>query len=382
MNILQLSFHASPFSEIGKNDGGGMSVYVQQISKHLSEKHNVTVVTGEKAESFKNKNLEFISLEIFEPELNVEDKEIHLQEFKNRLEEFIDLKSFDVIHAHYWLSGLVAKEFSNELNIPFVFTSHSLGVFLDGYNKERVDCEKIVMTSSNLVTASSVFEIMLITDTYKVDENKIKRVTPGVDRKIFSPDLSVKKENIFLSIGRIQEQKGQLKTLEFLNSFRKIENNFKCYFIGGPSGKTGNEYLQELKESVINFKLETHVEFLNSLSQEEIIELLNKAKLLIHTSQFETFGLVAIEANSMGVPVLSVNNGSLMEVIENNKNGYLSENLLDGNVNNFVNNLLNDKKKELEKINKDTIEEIKIAAEFALNSKYPKDSELFKDVYV
>ena len=59
MNILQLSFHASPFSEIGKNDGGGMSVYVQQISKHLSEKHNVTVVTGEKAESFKNKNLEF-----------------------------------------------------------------------------------------------------------------------------------------------------------------------------------------------------------------------------------------------------------------------------------------------------------------------------------
>ena len=53
MNILQLSFHASPFSEIGKNDGGGMSVYVQQISKHLSENHNVTVVTGEKAESFK-----------------------------------------------------------------------------------------------------------------------------------------------------------------------------------------------------------------------------------------------------------------------------------------------------------------------------------------
>ena len=72
MNILQLSFHASPFSEIGKNDGGGMSVYVQQISKHLSQKHNVTVVTGEKAESFKNKNLEFISLDIFEPELNVD----------------------------------------------------------------------------------------------------------------------------------------------------------------------------------------------------------------------------------------------------------------------------------------------------------------------
>ena len=342
MNILQLSFHASPFSEIGKNDGGGMSVYVQQISKHLSEKHNVTVVTGEKAESFKSKNLEFISLNIFEPELNVEDKEIHLQIFKNKLEESLELKSFDIIHAHYWLSGLVAKEISNELNIPFVFTSHSLGVFLDGYNKERVDCEKIVMTSSNIVTASSVFETMLITDTYKVDENKIKRVTPGVDRKIFSPDLSVKKDNIFLSIGRIQEQKGQLQTLEFLNNFKKIENDFKCIFIGGPSGKYGNEYLNDLKQTVEDFNLEKYVEFLDSLPQTKIIELLNKSKLLIHTSQFETFGLVAIEANTMGVPVLTTNNGSLMEIIENNKNGYLSEKLIDGDVNNYVKNLLND----------------------------------------
>ena len=341
MNILQLAFHTSPFSIVGKNDGGGMSVYVQQISKYLSENHNVTVVTGEKADSFTDKNLEFISLDIFESELNVEDKEIYLQEFKNKLEDSVDLNSFDVIHAHYWLSGLVAKEISNELNIPFIFTSHSLGIFLDGYNKERVDCEKIVMTSTNSVTASSVFETMLIADTYKIDENKIKKITPGVDRKIFIPDLSVEKENIILSIGRIQEQKGQLQTIEFLNNFKKIQNDFKCYFIGGPSGKHGNEYLQELQQTIKDFNLDKHVEFLGDLPQTEIIELLKKAKLLIHTSKFETFGLVAIEANAMGVPVLTTNNGSLMEIIENNKNGYLSENLIDSNVNNFVNNLFN-----------------------------------------
>ena len=373
MNILQLSFHASPFSEIGKNDGGGMSVYVQQISKHLSENHNVTVVTGEKAESFKSKNLEFISLDIFEPELNVEDKEIHLQTFKNKLEESLELKSFDVIHAHYWLSGLVAKEISNELNIPFVFTSHSLGVFLDGYNKERVDCEKIVMTSSNVVTASSVFETMLITDTYKVDENKIKKVTPGVDRKIFSPDLSVKKENIFLSIGRIQEQKGQLQTLEFLNNFKKIENDFKCIFIGGPSGKYGNEYLQELERTVEKLSLDKHVEFVDNLPQTKIIKLLNKSKLLIHTSQFETFGLVAIEAQTMGVPVLSINNGSLMEIIENNKNGYLSKTLIDRGVTNFVNNLFNENK-IFEKISSSCIE---------MSKKYDwkKTSHIIQNIY-
>ena len=342
MNILQLAFHTSPFSVVGKNDGGGMSVYVQQISKHLSENHSITVVTGEKADNFKDKNLEFISLDIFEPELNVEDKEIYLQEFKNKLEEFLDLNSFDVIHAHYWLSGLVARQISNELNIPFIFTSHSLGIFLDGYNKERVDCEKIVMTSTNLVTASSVFETMLIADTYKIDENKIEKITPGVDREIFIPDLSVEKENIILSIGRIQEQKGQLQTLKFLNNFKKIQNDFKCYFVGGPSGKHGNEYLEELNQTVKDFNLDKHVKFLDDLPQTEIIELFKKAKLLIHTSKFETFGLVAIEANTMGVPVLTTNNGSLMEIIENNKNGYLSEDLIDANVNNFVNNLFND----------------------------------------
>ena len=345
MNILQLAFHTSPFNEVGKNDGGGMSIYVQQISRHLSDNHNVTVVTGEKAEGFKDNNLEFISLNIFESNLNVEDKEVYLQEFKNKLEESLDLKSFDVIHAHYWLSGLIAKEISNEFDIPFVFTSHSLGVFLDGYNKERVDCEKIVMTSSNIVTASSEFENMLIADTYKVDENKIKKIIPGVDREIFSPDLSIKRENIFLSIGRIQEQKGQLQTLEFLNNFKKIENDFRCIFIGGPSGKYGDEYLLELEQTVKDFNLETHVEFLDNLEQTKIIELLNKAKLLIHTSRFETFGLVAIEANTMGVPVLTINNGSLMEIIENNKNGYLSENLIDIEVNNFVSHLLNEDRK-------------------------------------
>ena len=342
MNILQLSFHVSPFSEIGKNDGGGMSVYVQEISKHLSEKHNVTVVTGEKAESFKDRNLEFISLDIFEPDLNVEDKEIHLQEFKNKLEEFLELKSFDVIHAHYWLSGLVAKEISNELNIPFVFTSHSLGVFLDGYNKERVDCEKIVMSSSQFVTASTNYENILISESYKVDRRKIKQINPGVDSELFSLDKSIKKENIFLSIGRIQEQKGQIEAIEFFNTFRKIKNDFKCYFIGGPSGISGDDYFLELKKRVKELDLEMHVEFLGNLSQSKIVELLNRSKVLIHSSLYETFGLVAIEAHSVGVPVISINQGSFKEIITNNINGYVAESFEDKYLNEFLLKIFND----------------------------------------
>ena len=342
MNILQISFHTSPFGSVGKFDSGGLNVYVQQISKQLSNENNVTVVTAEKAENFKTDNLDFYSLDLFEPGLSVDDKEIHLQEFKTKLEENFELENFDIIHAHYWLSGLIAKQISEEKNIPYVFSSHSLGVFLEGYNKERVDCEKMVMTSSNFVTASSHYEHVMISENYKIDENKIKKITPGLDRKIFTPDLNLPRENIFLSIGRIQEQKRQLETIKFLNNFKKIDSNFLCYFIGGPSGKSGDDYLAELEESVKEFNLESHVEFLGNLPQTKIKDFMNKSKLLIHTSQYETFGLVAIEANSMGVPILSINTGSLIEIIENNKNGYFAEDFMDNHANNFVKDLLND----------------------------------------
>ena len=344
MKILQISFHTAPFGNVGKYDSGGLNIYVEKISNELSKNNDVTVVTAEKAESFKQGNLDFQSLNLFVQELSVDDKEIYLQEFKTKLYELIDLESFDIIHAHYWLSGLVAKQIKEEFNIPIIFTSHSLGIFLDGYNKERVDCEKIIMNASNVVTASSMYEETMIIENYRIDSSKIKLIKPGVEKEIFTPDPTIMRENIFLSIGRIQEQKGQIETIKFLDNFRKIENNFLCYFIGGPSGKSGNEYLEQLKKSITELNLESHVEFLGSLSQSKIKDLMNRSKLLIHTSQFETFGLIAIEGNSMGVPVLTSNRGSLLEIIEQNVNGYVSENLIDGNVNNFVQNLIHDPK--------------------------------------
>tara|TARA_B100001989_G_C24527329_1_gene459464 strand:- start:317 stop:1450 length:1134 start_codon:yes stop_codon:yes gene_type:complete len=345
MKILQISFHTAPFGNVGKYDSGGLNIYVEKISNELSKNNDVTVVTAEKAETFKQGNLDFQSLNLFDQELSVDDKEIYLQEFKTKLYELIDLESFDIIHAHYWLSGLVAKQIKEEFNIPIIFTSHSLGIFLDGYNKERVDCEKIIMNASNVVTASSMYEETMIIENYRIDSSKIKLIKPGVEKEIFTPDPTIMRENIFLSIGRIQEQKGQIETIKFLDNFRKIENNFLCYFIGGPSGKSGNEYLEQLKKSITELNLESHVEFLGSLSQSKIKDLMNRSKLLIHTSQFETFGLIAIEGNAMGVPVLTSNRGSLLEIIEQNVNGYVSENLIDGNVNNFVQNLIHDPKK-------------------------------------
>ena len=345
MNILQISFHTAPFSNIGKFDSGGLNVYVQQISKHLSKTHNLTIVTAEKAKNFNSDNLSFHSLDLFEPGLFIDEKEIFLQEFKEKLYKNFELQTYDIIHAHYWLSGLIAKQISEEFNIPYVFTSHSLGVFLDGYNKERVDCENIVMKSSSIVTASSDYETNLISNNYNIDEKNIRKISPGIDREIFNYDSKLERENIFLSVGRIQEQKRQMDVLKFIDNFRKIDTNFSCYFVGGPSGKSGDDYLIQLKSAVKELNIDSNIEFLGNLTQAEIKLLMNKSKLLIHASQFETFGLVAIEANAMGVPVLTTNTGSLTEIIEHNNNGYISSNLIDGKVNNFVKNLLTDDKK-------------------------------------
>ena len=358
MNILQISFHTSPFGSIGKFDSGGLNVYVQQISKHLSKNHNLTVVTGEKAKNFNSDNLSFHSLDLFEPSLSVEDKEILLQEFKEKLSRTFELQTYDIIHAHYWLSGLIAKQISEELNIPYVFTAHSLGVFLDGYNKERVDCEKMVMKSSSIVTASSDYESNLISNNYDIDEKNITKISPGIDKEIFTYDSNLERENILLSVGRIQEQKRQMEVLKFIDNFRKIDTNFLCYFVGGPSGKSGDDYLIELKNAVKELNLDSNVEFLGNLTQTEIKILMNRSKLLIHTSQFETFGLVAIEANAMGVPVLTTNRGSLTEIIEHRNSGYIFDNLIDGKVNNFVKNLLTDDKK-FNEISKDCLEKSK-----------------------
>ena len=80
MKILQISFHTAPFGNVGMNDSGGLNIYVEKVSNELSKNNDITVVTAEKAESFKKGNLDFQSLNLFDQELSVDDKEIYLQE--------------------------------------------------------------------------------------------------------------------------------------------------------------------------------------------------------------------------------------------------------------------------------------------------------------
>jgi len=342
MNILQISYHTSPMNSLGVNDGGGLNVYVEAISKELAKDNTVHIITGEEAKNINKKNLKLSSFNLFSNQSNIYEKKDFLDEFINKTFQYIEEHEIDVVHAHYWLSGLVAKEIQQKYKIPFIFTSHSLGVFVQENGLERISAEKEIFNIADKITASSKFEKDNLLNRYGVDKLKIHITTPGLDKKIFKAYRGVKRNNTILSVGRIQKQKGQLQTLDLFKSLQYRIKGLELIFVGGPSGVDGDAYLTKMKNRIEELKIEEEVQFLGSLSQKKLVKLMKKSMLLIHSAESETFGLVAIEAHRLGVPVLSTNQGSFKEIISNNENGLVAKSFDDVQVYDFIIKLFED----------------------------------------
>ena len=342
MNILQISFHTAPMNSLGVNDGGGLNVYVEAISKELAKDNTVHILTGEQAKNINKKNLKLNSLNLFSTNENTNEKKKFLDEFIEKTFQYIEEHDIDVIHAHYWLSGLVAKKVKEKYKIPFIFTSHSLGVFVQENNLGRISSEQEIFTAADKITASSIFEKENLLTRYGVDKLKIHIVTPGLNKKIFKAYRGEKRNNTILSVGRIQKQKGQLKTLDLFKSLQYRIKGLELVFVGGPSGADGESYLNKMKNRIEELRIEEEVKFVGSLSQKKLVKLMRKSKLLIHSAENETFGLVAIEAHRLGVPVLSMNQGSFKELISNNENGLVAKSFDDVQVYDFIIKLFED----------------------------------------
>lgn len=342
MNILQISFHTAPMNSLGVNDGGGLNVYVEAISKELAKDNTVHILTGEQAKNINKKNLKLNSLNLFSTNENTNEKKKFLDEFIEKTFQYIEEHDIDVIHAHYWLSGLVAKKVKEKYKIPFIFTSHSLGVFVQENNLGRISSEQEIFNAADKITASSIFEKENLLTRYGVDKLKIHIVTPGLNKKIFKAYRGEKRNNTILSVGRIQKQKGQLQILDLFKSLQYRVKGLELVFVGGPSGADGESYLNKMKNRIEELRIEEEVKFVGSLSQKKLVKLMRKSKLLIHSAENETFGLVAIEAHRLGVPVLSMNQGSFKELISNNENGLVAKSFDDVQVYDFIIKLFED----------------------------------------
>ena len=353
MNILHISYHTSPLTSLGRNDGGGMSTYVHELCNVLSKSNKVTVITSDDSESDKKNDYRNLVYSKLDQNTEMKTKVNNLDSFyKEYVHSDINEGSIDVevVHAHYWLSGILAKRLKQDFSIPFVYSSHSYGLFV-GMNKStkfRIEQEREVMLSADVIIASSDFEVKFISDNYGIDKSKIKIIYPGVNSKIFFPDISFTTSNVkkILCVGRIQEQKGQHKVVEFMSFLSGLGINFHVYFVGEPSGEKGSLYFDELKELIIQNNYSESVTFLGSLNQEQLGQELRSTDLLLHAAEFESFGLVAVEANACGTPVLTLNDGSLREIVRDNINGLFTENFNNNDkLNNFINTVLLDKEK-------------------------------------
>ena len=342
MKILHISYHTSPFSkQLGNNDAGGLNVYIKNILENLNDEDiQVTVITGEKSEPLEENYLKFSTYSLFQETASINEKILLLPEFIELVTEFVNVNQIDLIHAHYWLSGLVAKEIKSKFGIPFIFTAHSYGKFIDE-DSNRITSEYEILSKADLVTSSSKFEYNFLNQNYETQEQKLRIVYPGVNVDLFKP-ISTKKENTLLVVGRIQPQKGQINTLKLFHKLHMLSPDLKLNFVGGPSGNDGKEYLKTIENEIEQTGLKNNVQFLNSATQEQLINEYNKAKIVVHASQYETFGLIALEANACGVPVVSINQGPLKETIENGQNGYIAESFEDENLILFCKNLLSD----------------------------------------
>ncbi len=363
MNILHISYHSSPLSNLGLNDGGGLSTYVHELCNVLSRENAIQVISTEYSSNKIKNNYSINTYSHLSSEANMEEKIENIDFFYS---DFIssytekEITKFDIIHAHYWLSGLVARKIKQKYNIPFVYTSHSLGLFnKDEINvQHRISEEKKIMIEADSITASSYFELNFINKHYDIPKSKIINITPGVNKNVFFPNKEYKtsgKKKIFC-VGRIQEQKGQHLVLNFMKLLEKLNIDYHIYFVGEPSGERGVQYFQKIKKEIKENEFSNRSTFLGSLSQDSLARELRDSDLLLHTSEFETFGLIAIEANACGVPVLTINKGSMNEIVSNNINGFITNDFINDEIIEFINHLFkNDqeliliKKKSFEK---------------------------------
>ena len=343
MKILHLSYHTSPFNkQLGNNDAGGLNVYIKNVIENFDDEDiHVSVLTGEKSEAVEEKNFKFSSFSLFDETSSIDEKILLLPEFIELVTEFIKVNQIDLIHAHYWLSGLVAKEIKSKFGIPYIYTAHSYGKFIDEDSK-RIVSEYEILSNADLITSSSKFEYNFLIQNYETPEQKLRIIYPGVEVDLFKPKTNNIKDNTLLVVGRIQPQKGQINTLKLFQKLHLLFPDLKLYFIGGPSGKDGKEYLQTIEREIEQAGLKDKVQFLNSASQEQLINEYNKAKIVVHASQYETFGLVVLESNSCGVPVVSINQGPLKETIINGQNGFVAETFEDEDLVLFCKNILSD----------------------------------------
>lgn len=351
--IALLSVHTSPLDQPGVGDAGGLNVYVVETAKRLAQQNiGVDIFTRRTSSSVKNESVLFDGVKVkqitagpFEglTKQSLPSQLCALSAGVLREEALQKEGYYQLIHSHYWLSGQVGWVASERWNVPLVHSMHtmakvknsSLAIDDSPEPNEREIGEQQVVDAANQLVANTESEAQDLIHLYGADTNNVSVVNPGVDLDLFSPgdQLIARKELgipqdaiVFTFVGRVQPLKAPdvlIKAAhQFINDHPNLRNKVRVVICGGLSG-SGLNRPESLVSLVKELDLLENVIFLAPSSREKLTLVYRASTLVAVPSYSESFGLVAIEAQACGVPVIATNVGGLKTTVADNKSGLL-----------------------------------------------------------
>jgi D-inositol-3-phosphate glycosyltransferase len=351
--IATVSVHTSPLEQPGTGDAGGLNVYVVEVAKRLAER-GVEVDIFSRAVSRDQPQVMELAPGVFVrhlvagpfEDLDKSDLPGQLCQFTFELlrtEAFHAPGRYDLVHGHYWLSGQVGAVAKERWGVPLVQSMHTLGkvknaALAAGDAAEpdiRLRGEAEVVACADRLVANTDDEARQLIGHYGADPDRVAVINPGVDLSVFRPGsqraarqaLGLPDEGVVLVFaGRVQPLKAPDVVLHaaarLIATDPGLADRLTVAFVGGPSGAGRNDP-DGLLQLAASLGLDRQARLEPPCPQSELAQWYRAATLVMVPSYSESFGLVAMEAQACGTPVVAAAVGGLRTAVQHEHSGIL-----------------------------------------------------------
>lgn len=337
MKIAMVSEHASPLAALGGVDAGGQNVHVAELSAALARQgHEVTVYTRrddrglpDRVDTPHGYTVVHVPAGPAEP-LPKDQLLPYMGPFAQFLDTEWSARRPDVVHAHFWMSGIATQLASRHLDLPAVQTFHALGVVKKRYQgtedtspRERLQLEAMVARGATWVAATctdEVFELMRMGRS----RTQISVVPCGVDLDLFTPDgpqAPRGERRRIVTVGRFVPRKG----FDILVRALPTIPNAELVVVGGPqrSQLRAEPEARRLRALAEELGVADRVQLYGSVARADMPAVLRSADVVACTPWYEPFGIVPLEAMACGVPVVAAAVGGMLDTVVHDVTGRL-----------------------------------------------------------
>ncbi|NQX34126.1 glycosyltransferase [Herbiconiux sp. VKM Ac-2851] len=337
MKISMVSEHASPLATLGGVDAGGQNVHVAALSTALAERgHEVTVYTRRDSATLPERvtltpGVEVVHLDAGPAEPVPKDELLPLMaDFGARLAEHWESDPPDIVHSHFWMSGLAALDAAGRdgIGVPVVHTFHALGTVKkrhqgrdDTSAPERTVLEPMVGRGADRIVATcsdEAFELKAM----GVPAGRISVVPCGVDVELFRPDGEVAPRGgrrRIMTVGRLVPRKGVGSTISALARLvAEGRDDVELVIVGGSTGPDAvleDPDVRRLRTHAERLGVLDRVTFRGQLRQAELPAMMRSADVVVCAPWYEPFGIVPLETMASGVPLVAAAVGGLIDSV-------------------------------------------------------------------